>query len=371
MKTKQLVLGFFAIMLALTSCKKEYENLADGLYAEITTSKGVILLELFPEKAPVTVANFITLAEGTNTFVSADLKGKKLFDGLKFHRVIADFMIQGGDPLGNGSGDAGYKFKDEFTDLKFDVPGVLAMANSGPGTNSSQFFITHVATPHLDGKHTIYGQVIEKGMEVVNAIQQDDLINSIKIIRKGEKAKQFNAVKIFSDYFSVEGENQKKMKTEADALAKENVLKYGAVIDKKLAFFEVTKASSTKSSTGLQYKIISKGNGKKLADGTQVKVKYSGFLEDGTLFDTSEATVAREFGKVDENRAAQGGYQTIPYSIGAKEGMIPGFIEGLSKINVGDKIVIFIPSELGYGAQGAGGIIPPNANIIFEVEMLK
>ena len=166
---------FYFIIASLTitfvSCKNDkYAKLPDGLYAEITTSKGIIVCELEYKKTPITVANFISLAEGRNTFVSENYKSKKLFDGLKFHRVIADFMIQGGDPLGNGSGDAGYKFKDEITDLKFDKGGLLAMANSGPGTNSSQFFITHIATPWLDGKHTIFGEVTQ-GMDVIRKIE--------------------------------------------------------------------------------------------------------------------------------------------------------------------------------------------------------
>lgn len=361
-----------AIALSLTSCQKDkYAKLPDGLYAEITTGKGIIICELYYKNTPITVANFVTLAEGKNNFVSEQYKGKKLFDGLKFHRVIPNFMIQGGDPLGNGSGDAGYKFKDEITDLKFEQGGLLAMANSGPGTNSSQFFITHIATPWLDGKHTIFGQVIEKGMDVVNSIVQDDAINSIKIIRKGVEANKFDAVKIFSDYFKVEAETQKKQ----IAIETENQKKYQAqfakIISDKLAFFSTTKASSTKLPSGLQYKILSKGNSQKPAFGTNVLVKYSGFLEDGTLFDTSDEAVAKQYGKFDAQRAAQMGYQGIPFAIGKKDGMIPGFIEGLEKINPGDKIILFIPSNLGYGENGAGNVIPPNANIIFEVEMIK
>ena len=363
---------YCAIALALFSCQKDkYAKLPDGLYAEITTSKGIIICELEYKKTPITVANFVTLAEGKNSFVSADYKSKKLFDGLKFHRVIPNFMIQNGDPLGNGSGDAGYKFKDEITDLKFDNGGLLAMANSGPGTNSSQFFITHIATPWLDGKHTIYGHVVDKGMDVVNSIVQDDAINSIKIIRKGVSANKFDAVKTFDDYFKIEAESQNKQA----AIEAENQQKYQAqfakIISDKLAFFATSKAGSVKSATGLQYKILKKAGASKLPAGTSVTVKYSGFLENGTLFDTSDETVAKQFGKFDAQRAAQSGYQNIPFAIGKKDGMIPGFIEGLEKINVGDKIILFIPSNLGYGENGAGNVIPPNANIIFEVEMMK
>jgi len=210
-----LLLAF--IVASLTSCKDEYKDLKDGLYAEMETSKGTVLLKLDYEKVPVTVANFVTLAEGKNQFVSEEFKGKPFYDGLKFHRVISklngdseDFMVQTGDPLGNGSGDAGYKFRDEFSDLRHDEPGILSMANSGPNTNSSQFFITLVETPWLDGKHTVFGSVVGDGMTVVNSIVKDDVIKTIRIIRKGEAVKKFDAVKVFNDYFKNEIENQKK-----------------------------------------------------------------------------------------------------------------------------------------------------------------
>jgi cyclophilin family peptidyl-prolyl cis-trans isomerase len=367
---KLLCLLIVATATIFTSCKDDHANLKDGLYAEIETSKGTILLELDYKKAPVTVANFVTLAEGTNPFVSQNLKSKPLFDGLKFHRVIADFMIQGGDPLGNGSGDCGYKFKDEITDLKFDKGGLLAMANSGPGTNSSQFFITHKETPWLDGLHTIFGCVVENGMEVVNAIVQDDAINSVKIIAKGVEAKKFDAVKVFSDYFKVEAKKQKEQALIEVENQKRYKKEFAKIIGEKIAFFAESKASGTKLPSGLVYKIITKGDGKKLPKGTQVLLNYSGFLEDGTLFDSNLAEVSKIFGKYNIQRAAQGGYNPMPFTVGKGE-MVPGFEEGLSKMTVGDKAVLFIPSNLGYGVNGAGNVIPPNANIIFEVEMLK
>ncbi|MEC4005327.1 peptidylprolyl isomerase [Flavobacterium sp. SUN052] len=369
---KLICLALILITVGFVGCKKdEHTNLADGLYAEIETAKGTILVELEFKKTPITVANFITLAVGENTYASEDCKNKPLYDGLKFHRVISknngdqeDFMIQGGDPLGNGSGDAGYKFKDEITDLKFDKGGCIAMANSGPGTNGSQFFITIKDTPWLNGKHTIFGHVVEDGMKVVNSIVQDDAINSVKIIRKGEAAKKFNAEKVFSDYFKVEAENMKKQAViDAEALKK-------AIAD-KLAFYKLMKSTATKLPSGLTYNIYQKGTGKKPADGTEVMVQYSGFLENGTLFDTSSPEVAKLFGKLDLQRAAQNGYTTLPYKVGSKGGMIPGFEEGLSKMSFGDKTVLFIPSKLAYGENGAGNVIPPNANIIFEVEILE
>ncbi|KIQ24293.1 peptidylprolyl isomerase [Flavobacterium sp. MEB061] len=354
---KKSILLLLLAVSSFYSCKDEHSNLPDGLYADIETNKGHIIVELDYKKAPVTVANFVTLAEGKNEFVTKDyLKGKPFYNGLKFHRVIEDFMIQTGDPEGTGSGDTGYKFKDEFTDLKFDKAGVLAMANNGPGTNSSQFFITHVETPWLNGKHTIFGHVVEKGQEVVNQVKQDDTIVSVTIIRNGEAAKKFDAVKVFNDYFS--------------DIAKEKS-KFAGVQKEKTDYYAAQKAKATKTSTGLEYVITEKGAGKKPAIGTQLYIHYAGFLEDGTLFDTSIEDVAKTFGKFDPARAEAKAYSPIPFQAGKKDGMIPGFIEGIEKLSFGDKAVLFIPSHLAYGAAGAGGVIPPNANIIFEVQLLE
>ncbi|MCI4442078.1 MAG: peptidylprolyl isomerase [Lentimicrobium sp.] len=365
---KKSILFAFLLIASLYSCKEEKNNLPDGLYAQIETNKGTIIVQLDYEKAPITVANFITLAEGKNEFITNEnLKNRPFYDGLKFHRVIKDFMIQTGDPLGTGSGDAGYKFKDEISDLKFDKGGVLAMANNGPTTNSSQFFITHVETPWLEGKHTIFGHVVEKGMDVVNKIEQGDYMVKVTIIRNGEAAKKFDAVKTFRDYFLVEAENQKnKLAIEAAANSK-----YKAVFDQKAAYFTALKSKAIQTPTGLQYVITKKAGGKKPANGANIYIHYAGFLENGTLFDSSIEEVCKTFGKYDANRAAQNGYQPLPFQAGRKDGMIPGFIEGLEKLSFGDKAVIFIPSKLGYGEAGAGGVIPPNANIIFEIELLE
>jgi len=348
------------LLLAVTtfySCKDEHSNLPDGLYADIETNKGHIIVELDYKKAPITVANFVTLAEGKNEFITDEkLKNKPFYNGLKFHRVIPDFMIQSGDPLGTGSGDTGYKFKDEFTDLKFDKGGVLAMANNGPGTNSSQFFITHVETPWLDGKHTIFGHVVEKGQEVVNKVIQGDSIISVTIIRNGEAAKKFDAVKTFHDYFS--------------EIAKEQS-KFAGIQTEKAAYYASLRPKVTKTNSGLEYIITEKGSGKKPATGTQVYIHYAGFLENGTLFDSSIEEVNKSFGKFDAARAEAKGYQPIPFQAGRKDGLIPGFIEGIEQLSFGDKAVLFIPSHLAYGAAGAGNVIPPNANIIFEIQLLE
>lgn len=353
----------------------------EGIFAEIETSKGKINIKLEYLKTPVTVANFISLAEGTNPQVAEKFKGKRFFDGLKFHRVIKDFMIQGGDPDGNGSGGPGYAFKDEFTDAKFDRAGILAMANSGPKTNGSQFFITHKDTPWLNGKHTIFGYVIT-GQDVVNAIAQDDVMTKITITRKGDAAKKFDATKVFTTYFAGKADEDKKQaelnaeaakkQAELDAQKKsEYASKFGPVMAAKSASLASQKQTATKTASGLQYAIIKKGEGKKPAEGTQVYIHYAGYLEDGSLFDSSYEEVNKTCGKFDQARADQNGYQPFPFQYGNKGGLIPGFIEGLNLMSFGDKAVFFIPSNLGYGERGAGTVIPPNTNIIFEVELLE
>ncbi|MFC0777927.1 peptidylprolyl isomerase [Flavobacterium sp. HJSW_4] len=353
---KKSILLLLIAVSSFYSCKDDHSNLPDGLYADIETNKGHIIVELDYKKAPITVANFVTLAEGKNEFVThEELKNKPFFNGLKFHRVIESFMIQTGDPLGTGSGDTGYKFKDEFSDLKFDKAGVLAMANNGPGTNSSQFFITHVETPWLDNLHTIFGHVVDaKDQEVVNKVVQGDNIVAVTIIRNGEAAKKFDAVKIFHDYFADIAKEQQKFAV----VQKEKVDSYAAL-----------KAKATKTTSGLEYVITEKGSGKKPVAGNQIYIHYAGFLENGTLFDTSIEEVAQQFGKFDPARAQQHGYQPIQFQAGKKDGLIPGFIEGVKQLSYGDKAVLFIPSHLAYGATGAGGVIPPNANIIFEIQI--
>ncbi|KQO22356.1 peptidylprolyl isomerase [Flavobacterium sp. Leaf82] len=333
---------------------KTATNPNDGIFATISTTKGDIVLSLEYVKTPVTVANFISLAEGNNPNVKVErLKGKPFYDGLKFHRVINDFMIQGGDPDGNGSGGPGYAFKDEFVEeLKFEKGGVLAMANSGPATNGSQFFITHKETPWLNGKHTIFGHVVS-GMDNVNKIVQDDIMTKITITRKGDAAKKFNAVKVLAD----DVKKQEAKKAESQKVVKE-----------KAAYFAANKAKATTTASGLKYVITKKGTGVKGAEGSAIYFHYAGYFEDGNLFDSSMASVAKAYGKYDANRDAQKGYQAFPFTVGKKDGMIPGFIEALDLMTDGEKAIFFLPSNLAYGEKGAGGVIPPNSTLIFEIE---
>lgn len=305
----------------------------NGIYAKFTTNKGNILLQLTYEETPGTVGNFVGLAEGQlkNAFRE---EGTPYYDGLTFHRVIPDFMIQGGCPKGTGTGGPGYTFADEFhPDLKHDGPGILSMANAGPGTNGSQFFITHVATPWLDGKHTVFGKVTE-GQEVVDSIRQNDTIERIEILRIGAAAEAWDALEAFKNF---EEHLQKRL---AEA-AKERE----AELEKLSEGFEKTES-------GLRYKILKEGNGIKAKQGQTVSVHYTGKLIDGTVFDSS--------------------YQRdkpIQFPLGRGQ-VIRGWDEGISLLSIGEKARFIIPPDLAYGSAGAGGVIPPNATLIFDVELV-
>lgn len=386
------VIKTLVITLIFSTLGIAQEDEQKGIFAQINTTKGTIVLELDFKKTPITVANFISLAEGKNTQVKEALKGKPYYDGLKFHRVISNFMIQGGCPDGNGSGDPGYKFVDEFTDLTHDGAGILSMANSGPGTNGSQFFITHNETPWLDGKHTVFGRVIS-GQDVVNAIAQNDVINSVVIVRNGKEAKKFKAEKVFKAYFENKEAND-KIQLEKNEATKKAIAEIAAEKQKKqaeleeekrknieaqlvtikadkVASLQALKATATKSPSGLQYVITKKGDGKKPTEGTDVFIHYAGYFEDGSLFDSSYETISKLYVKFDQNRADQNGYAPFPFKYGNKGGLIPGFLEGVHLMSYGDKMTLFIPSNLGYGESGAGGVIPPNANLIFELELIN
>lgn len=305
----------------------------DGIYAKFTTSRGSILVKLTHDKTPGTVGNFVGLAEGqleNSTFPM----GKPYYNGMKFHRVIPDFMIQGGCPQGTGIGGPGYQFDDEFhPELRHDGPGVLSMANAGPGTNGSQFFITHVETPWLDGKHTVFGHVIE-GQDVVDAIVQGDTIDSLEIIRVGEEAQKWNAIEAFRTF---EGSREARLAVEKQRAEE--------ALEKLAAGFQKTES-------GLRYQIIQKGSGKQAEKGKKVSVHYQGALDNGMVFDSSYKRK-----------------EPIDFTLGIGQ-VIEGWDEGIALLQVGDKARFVIPSYLGYGSRGAGGVIPPDATLVFDVELM-
>ena len=306
----------------------------NGIYAKFNTAKGAILVELTHDLTPGTVGNFVGLAEG-NLENKVKPQGTKFYNGLKFHRVIPDFMIQGGCPLGTGTGDPGYKFDDEFhPSLKHNRPGVLAMANSGPGTNGSQFYITHIPTDWLDNKHTVFGHVVE-GQDIVDSVEQGDVLESIEIVRVGEEAANWNAIEAFITFKGARNKRDIALKAEAEAAME------------KLA------AGFAKTESGLRYQFIQRGEGKKAESGKTVAVHYEGSLENGKVFDSSYPRK-----------------KPIEFRLGQGQ-VIEGWDEGIALLQVGDKARFVIPSHLGYGSRGAGGAIPPNATLIFDVELME
>lgn len=340
-----LKLSLIALLgLLIYSCSSQYPDLEDGLYAEFKTSEGDFVTELHYQKVPMTVGNFVALAEGTHPGVEERYANKKFYDSIIFHRVIDEFMIQAGDPSGTGQGGPGYKFEDEFhPDLKHEK-GVLSMANAGPTTNGSQFFITLVPTTHLDQKHSVFGQLVV-GDQVVDSIGkvetavrdkpvEDVVIETINIIRKGSEAKSFDAVEAFEEGRVLAAKAKEEAKAERAKLLEE--VSEG---------FEATES-------GLRYKITEENpNGKSPDTGNTVKVHYTGYLLDGTKFDSS----------VDRG-------EPIEFPIGTGR-VIPGWDEAIMLLKTGEKASLVIPSELAYGARAAGPI-PPNSILKFDVELI-
>tara|TARA_R110002167_G_scaffold7078_2_gene33394 strand:- start:3232 stop:4362 length:1131 start_codon:yes stop_codon:yes gene_type:complete len=361
----------FGLLLILISCKDKYPNLKDGIYAKIVTSKGIMVARLDYKKAPNTVANFISLAEGTNTLVDSLYKGKKFYDGTIFHRVINGFMIQGGDPTGTGSGNPGYRFDDEFnSDLKHDKPGVLGMANSGPNTNGSQFYITDVPKPNLDNVYTVFGELVI-GLNVLDSISKVNtsgpehrpdvnvVLEEVNIFRKGLEANAFDAPSVFINHFAELERLEKKRKEQEESILK---------LTKKK--FEMQQQHAVLLPSGLHYLITEKGNGKKLTETSKILMHYAVYFENGKLIETSEQNIAEGAKALNEERKLNNDYQPIKANLSPNAKMISGLKEGLQQLSVGDKATLFIPFYLAYGEAG-NKIIPPDSNLIFEVEVLE
>ena len=330
----------FLVGLALTFSmgslfsKNSRGNLPDGLYGVFKTDKGEIVVRLEYEKAPLTVANFVGLAEGK---INSVKNKEPFYDGLTFHRVVADFVIQGGDPLGNGTGGPGYSFSDEFhPDLKHSSEGILSMANSGPNSNGSQFFITLSPTPWLDDKHSVFGKVVE-GIEVVKEIMQGDAIQGVEIIKKGKDAEKFNVDQKFFDDLERDAREEFKNK---------NQLKINSMLEK---FFPA--GNYQEGSKGIYYEILREGSGSPPEAGKKVVVHYLGKLTDGTEFDSSYKRG-----------------ETFSFTLGEGR-VIQGWEETLKEMKKGEKRVVLLPPSMAYGGRGIG-VIPPNSYLVFEIELL-
>jgi len=327
----------FLVLMAETAFGQSNDAaLGEGLFARISTRRGDIVLRLEYQKTPMTVCNFVALAEGKMTSAGT----RPYYNGLTFHRVINDFMIQGGDPTGSGSGGPGYRFPDEIdSSLKHSGPGILSMANAGPGTNGSQFFITHVATPWLDGKHTVFGRVVE-GQNVVNAIRQGDRIDRVTIIRNGAQANAFRADQTAFDAL---------VRNEGSAATARLTVKRDA--DLALIAQKYPKAETKPS--GLRWVMEKAGTGAKPQAGSTAVVNLKGMLLTGEFF---------------ANTDLSGGSQELPVGAGR---IIPGLDEAIMDMTIGEKRTVIIPPEIAYGERGLENAIPPNSFVIFEIELLR
>lgn len=375
-----------ALLMSATSCNDQYPDLKDGLYAEFVTNKGTMVAKLTYDKTPVTVANFIALAEGNHPMVDSTYKGKKYYNGLTFHRVMDKFMIQGGDPTGTGSGSPGYKFGDEFhPDLMHDKPGVLSMANSGPGTNGSQFFITEVPTPNLNFRHAVFGELV-KGLEIQDTISnvktskpgdkpiEDVIIQELNIIRIGLEAKSFDAPKTFTEELPKIKERQEKIRQEKLKKAEEeNKAREAKNIETAVSVKPVLDgylAKATASASGLKTHFIVKGTGEKPRPGANVKVNYEGYFPDGRLFDSNRQEIEEKHGMLNEMKVQRDMYKPMPMKISPDARMIQGFKEGAAQLSVGDKAFFYLPYHLAYGEK-ANGPIPAKSDLIFILELVE
>ena len=379
---KIYIYSFIIVILVVGCTPAKYNGLKEGLYAEIQTNKGDVLLELYAEDAPMTVANFVSLAEGTNTKVTDSIQGKKYFDGIRFHRVVNNFIIQGGDPTETGRGTAGYRFGDEFTkDVNGKLlhihgdAGMLSMANGGPESNGSQFFITHRAIPHLDGKHTVFGKTVinilqlnalklqikdslkrkksidSLRMSVVNSIQQFDTINTVKIIRLGARANAFKAAEVFDNEFIRYAEGKKERNKKAKDADEERFSKY---LENRTTFLaKMNESKAIKTASGLRI-LKSNPSGKKVVTNKPIKAHFTLYIADGTKIQSTLDSGNPFVFQLDD----------------AEKPMITGFKEGAATLRVGEKARLFIPYYIGFG-EAKYGPFPAKSDLVFEVEILE
>ena len=363
---KKLTLLFLLLSLSFAGCEDKYPDLEDGVYAEFITNKGIFVAKLYNDQTPLTVANFVSLAEGTNTLVDSAYANKRYYDGLTFHRVIKDFMIQGGDPLGTGGGSPGYRFPDEFVDsLKHSKKGLLSMANSGPVTNGSQFFVTLKETPWLDNKHTIFGEVVI-GQEVVDSIggvptsKPGDkpvdpvIMEEVNIINKGN----IKVISFVDQMTNMEKEAQEK----AERIQR-------IAINKSVEFASL-RENAEELPSGLKIHYLKRTRQPKPEEGTKILMNYAGYFVNGKLFQTNILEVDEHFENVDEGRKAAGQYIPASTTYSKDAQLVAGFKEGLLSMNYGEKVLLFIPAHLGYGEGGYPPLIPGNQDLVFELELV-
>ena len=396
--TMKLFIIALLVSMSAFSCQDQYPDLEDGIYAEINTTKGTMLAKLYYEKAPVTVANFIGLAQGTHPNLADSLKGKPFYDGIIFHRVMDKFMIQGGDPTGTGTGSAGFKFHSEFdTSLSHDKAGILSMANSGGlNTNGSQFFITEVPFKRLDAFtadgslkncnaggtscHPVFGELV-KGLEVQDSISnvtvskergkvnrpiEDVVINKVTIIRKGKSAKAFDEVKVFTELEPLLPQRLIDMQEKQNEIAKE---KSKAAAANFIKANESLKGDVFESPTGMVMILNKADNGVKPNSTDKVIIKTSGYFMNGNLLYTTDVEVAKKLNQYDEQQEKGGAYNSFPMIYNESAGLVPGFREAMLKMNVGDVARVYVPSYLGYGASGRPPRVPGNTDLYFDIEI--
>ena len=330
------IVGALGAQTALPGRPDPVASLPDGLYAVIETVRGTVVLELYADRAPFAVASFVGLAEG-----SFSKDGRPYYDGVSFHRVEPGFVIQGGDPTGTGRGWPGYEFPNEIVpELGFGSAGVLGMANAGPDTNGSQFFITLGAANHLNGGYTVFGRVAA-GMDAVRAIRKGDLMKRVTIARKGAKAASFKADKARFD-------------ADLAAYASGAAERAKAAVDKQFAAVKDRIPGMSLGADGLWRKSLTAGSGAKPAAGSTVRILYTLTLADGRRLDST----------------ADRGNQPLEFRLGGGQ-VIPGFDKAVAAMSYGERCMVAIPPELGYGSRGAGGVVPPNAVLVFEIELLR
>ena len=375
------ILLLLSTVVVFASCNNQHKDLGDGLFAEFDTNMGTMIVKLSYEKTPITVANFVALAEGNHPDVDSIYLAKPFYNGLIFHRVMDNFMIQGGDPEGTGRGGPGYSFPDEFDpSLMHDKAGVLSMANSGPATNGSQFFITETPTPHLNNKHTVFGEVVF-GLEIQDSISNvqtgvadrpisDVIIKKLNIIRNGDEANNFDAVNVWNLELTKLVEKNKLLEEEKKKNRLENQIKGKEKAKSFISTLNNYKAKSKSSRSGLKTLYLEKGNGIKPTEGDNVLLYYELYDTDANLIDSNSKEIEESYGRYSSDKEVKGRYSPMPMTLSPDAQMITGFKEAVEMMRVGDKIFAYLPWSLGYGAQGAG-IIKPKQDLIFIITMVS